>query len=327
MTDRLRWGILSTAHINRRLIPAIRAAARSDLAAVASRDEARAQAYAAEWKIPQAFGSYEALLESPEIDVVYIPLPNHLHAEWAQRAAGAGKHMLVEKPLALSTAEVDKMEAAAKAAGVVAAEAVMPLYHPLLAQMRRYLAEGVIGEVFLARGAYSLTLGRPGNYRWVPEYGGGALWDLGLYPVTLIRWLLGEPEEVFGWMKTAEGGVDESFAGLLRYPGGVLGEFDCGYRHQFRVQAEVVGSEGQLRLERPFAMDHRSRLVLVKGDERELLAASEHNQYQCEVEAMAAAVLDGEPMPVSLAFSRANVAVLSALYQAAVENRPVVVTG
>jgi xylose dehydrogenase (NAD/NADP) len=205
-TDCLRWGLLSTAHINRRLIPALRAAERAELVAVASRSQARADAYAAEWGIPRAHGSYAALLDDPEIDAVYISLPNRLHAEWTVRAAQAGKHVLCEKPLAQAVTEVDQIMAAARSAGVVVIEAVMSLHHPLLHKARHLVRQGAVGQVRLVRGAFSFFLDRPNDVRWQPPLGGGSLWDVGSYPVSFIRWIAGDPEQVFGWQTLAESG-------------------------------------------------------------------------------------------------------------------------
>jgi predicted dehydrogenase len=244
----LKWGLLSTARINRRLMPAIRAVDRAELVAVASRSHDRAEAYAREWDIPRAHGSYEALLDDPGIDAVYISLPNSLHAEWTVRAARAGKHVLCEKPLCLGVAECDEIVAAAESAGVVVAEALMYLYHPLLHRAQQLVKEGALGQITLVRGAYTFFLDRLNDVRWRPELGGGALWDVGSYPVSFIRWIAGEPEEVFGWQTLSASGVDMTFAGLLRYENGILGLFDSGFRQQFRVHAEVTGTEGTLVL-------------------------------------------------------------------------------
>ena len=325
--ERLRWGLLSTARINRRLMPAIRAAGRAELVAVASRSQSSADAFAAQWEIPRAYGRYQALLESPDVDVVYIPLPNSLHAEWTIRAAAAGKHVLCEKPLALNVAECDQIIAAAEANGVVVAEAVMYLHHPLLHQARELVREGAVGELRLVRGAFSFSLDRPADVRWRPELGGGSLWDVGSYPVSFIRWMAGEPEQVFGWQTLAESGVDYNFAGLLRFGDGVLGAFDCGFRHQFRAEAEVVGSEGVLRVERPYTMTAESRIVIRRGDDEEVVKLPAVDAYHCEVESLTAAALDGTPLPAPLTSSRANVATLAALYESARLGAPRPVTG
>jgi len=316
---KLRWGLLSTARINRRLIPAIRAAQRAELVAVASRSQARADAYAAEWRISRAHGSYQALLDDPDIDAVYISLPNSLHAEWTTRAAQAGKHVLCEKPLALNVAECDQIIAAAEAAGVVAAEAVMYLYHPLLHKARELVRDGAVGQVKLVRGSFSFFLDRPDDVRWRPELGGGSLWDVGSYPVSFIRWMAGEPEQVFGWQTSTDSGIDETFAGLLRYESGVLGVFDSSFCQPFRVQAEVMGSTGTLTIERPFPIDSQSRITLRRDSKEKKITVPQANAYRCQVEALTAAALDGATLPVPLSSSRANVATLAALYVSARE--------
>ena len=321
--DRLRWGLLSTARINRRLIPAIRAANRAELVAVASREQQRAHAYASEWQIPRAHGSYEALLADPKVDAVYISLPNSLHVDWVVQAAQAGKHVLCEKPLAISVAGCDQIMSAAAAAGVVVAEASMHLYHPLMQKTRELVQSGAVGQVALVRGAFSFPLDGPNDVRWRPELGGGSLWDVGSYPVSLIRWLAGEPQEVFGWQHLVPSGVDGTFSGLLRYDSGVLGAFDCGFCGQYRLQAEVVGSEAVLTLERPYAIDPASHILLRRGFTEETIALPPADPYQCEVEALTAAALDGKPPPVPLSFSRGNVATLVALHRAARLERPV----
>lgn len=313
----LRWGLLSTAPINRHLIPAIRAAGRAELLAVASRSTDTATAYAAEWDIPRAYGSYEALLADPDVDVVYVSTPHSLHAEWTVRAARAGKHVLCEKPLALTVADCERIEAAVREAGVVATEAVMYLYHPLMPHVRRLLREGVVGEVHLVRGSFCFVLTRPNSTRRQPELGGGALWDIGLYPVSFARWVCGEPEAVQGWQTLGPSGVDESFAGLLRFPHGVLGVFDCSFRSPYHTVVEVAGSAGALIVQRPFNIDAPTRLVIRREQREEELPVPAAEPYRCEVEALTAAVLDGVPLAVPLEWSRANIATLVRLYDSA----------
>jgi predicted dehydrogenase len=292
------------------------------LVAVASRDLARAESYAADWEIPRAIGSYEALLADAAIDAVYISLPNSLHAEWTVKAAQAGKHVLCEKPLALTVDQVDQIIAAAESAGVVVAEAVMYLYHPLVHKARNLVQDGAIGEVKLVRGAFSFFMDDPANVRWLPELGGGSLWDVGSYPVSFIRWIAGEPEQVFGWQTLNESGVDMTFAGLLRYASGTLGTFDSGFRQQFRVEAEVIGTEGSLIIERPFIVEPQSRIVLRRDFEQEVINVPGPGPYLCEVESVAAAAFDGADLPVPLTSSRANVATLTTLYESAQRGEP-----
>jgi predicted dehydrogenase len=324
MSTHLNWGLLSTARINDRLIPAIRAAERAELVAVASRSRTRAADYAAEWDIPRAHGSYQTLLDDPDVDVIYVPLPNSLHADWTVRAIEAGKHVLCEKPLTLTVADCDRIIAAADAASVVAMEAIMVLYHPLHHQAQQLILDGAVGDVKAARSSFSFFLDRPDDVRWEPDLGGGSLWDLGSYPVSLMRWLLGEPNQVFGWQTVSDSGVDEAFTGLLRYDSGILGSFNCGFQAPFRSEAEVAGTEGTLIIERPYPIASTSRLLLRKRgtDDARVIAEAEKDAYQCEVEALTAAVLDGAPLAVPLTSSRANVAALTALYESARRGEP-----
>lgn len=318
----LRWGLLSTARINRRLIPAIRAARRAELVAVASRSQSRADAYASEWGIPRSHGSYQALLGDPEVDAIYISLPNSLHAEWTVRAAEAGKHVLCEKPLAISISECDEIMGAAESAGVVVIEGVMYLHHPLLNKASQLLQEGAVGRVTLVRGTLCFFLDRPDDVRWKPELGGGALWDVGSYPVSFIRRMAGEPEEVFGRQRLAESGVDDTFVGLLRCADGVLGLFDCGFRSQWHSQAQVLGTEGTLMIRHPYVISAESKIVLRRGSEEEEIGVPDIDVYQCEVDALTAAVLDGAPVPVPLTSSGANVTTIVALYESARSGLP-----
>jgi len=324
VTEHLRWGIISTARINRKLIPAIRATERAEVIAVASRSRSRAIDYAAEWDIPRSYGSYEALLDDADVDVVYVSLPNSLHAEWTARATEAGKHVLCEKPLALSVPECDRIIAAADASGVIAMEAIMVLYHPLLHKARQLVQDGAVGAVKLIRSSFSFFLDRPADVRWDPTLGGGSLWDAGSYPVSFIRWIAGDPGEVFGWETLSESGVDETFSGLLRHDSGVLSVFDCGFQAPYRSEAEIVGTDGSLLIEQPYPISSESRLLLrPRGeDDYRVVAVAEKDAYRCEVEALTAAVLDGAPLAVPLTDSRSKVATLAALYDSARRGEP-----
>jgi predicted dehydrogenase len=325
MTDRiLRWGLLSTARINRSLIPPLRASPRNELAAVASRDLQKAQAYAAEWNIPRVFASYEAMLADPDIDVIYNPLPNSLHAEWTIKAAQAGKHVLCEKPLATSVAEVDAMADAARRYGVVVAEAFMYRHHPQTLKVKELVDLGAIGLVRLVRGSFTFNLTRTGDVRLDPALGGGSIWDVGCYPVSYARFVIGaEPVEVFGWQVTGASGVDEMFAGQMRFEGGAHAQFDCGFRVPLRAHVEIVGSEGTLTAPNPFKPGEGEHIHLSRGDQGESVYVPGQELYLGEVEDMADAVLQGKPPRVSLADSRSNVVAIVALLRSAQEHRPV----
>ena len=305
------------------LIPPLRVSAGNRLLAVASRDSARAEAYAKEWGVPRAHGSYEALLADPEIDAVYIPLPNHLHAEWTIRAARAGKHVLCEKPLALSVAEVDAMEAAARQGGVVLAEAFMYRHHPQTLKVRELVTAGAIGAVRFVRGTFSFTLDRPDDVRLQPEWGGGCLWDVGCYPLSFARFVLGtEPIEVFGSSVTGPTGIDETFAGQLVFPGGTLVQIDAGFRAPYRTGMELVGAEGTMVVPQPWKPEGLP-IVLTRGSATEEIAVGGDDRYLLEIEDLADCVRTGRPPRVSLAESRGNVATIVALLQSAREHRPV----
>ncbi len=327
MTTGLRWGLLGTARINRSLIPALGKSARSELVAVASRSARAAQEFARSWGIPRALEGYPALLADDEVDVVYNPLPNSLHAEWTIRAAEAGKHVLCEKPLAISLDQVDAIEAAAEGAGVVVAEAFMYRHHPQTRKVVELVRGGAIGRLRRIRGAFSFNLSREGDVRLVPELGGGSLWDVGCYPISYARLVAGSlPVEAFGWAVTGPTGVDLSFTGQLLFEDGVAAQIDCGFDAPFRTGVEIVGSEGTLVVPQAFKPPAAATLLLRRGDDTQAVPVAADELYLYEVEDLVAAVLDGRPPAVSLADSRANVATILALLESAREGRPVAVS-
>jgi xylose dehydrogenase (NAD/NADP) len=320
----LRWGLLGTARINRRVIPPLRASARNRLVAVASRDLERARAYAAEWGIERSWGSYEELVADPGIDVVYVPLPNHLHVEWTLRAVRAGKHVLCEKPLALQAEDVDRVATAAREHGVAVAEALMYRHHPQTLRVRELVEEGAVGRVQLVRGSFTFPLTRPGDVRLDPAMGGGCLWDLGCYPVSLARFVLGrEPTRVFGQAAWGETGIDETFAGQMEFPGGVLAQIDCGFRAPLRTSFEVVGTEGTIVMPSPWRPDPALPTRLARDETVTEIPVGGEDKYLLEIEDLADAALLGRAPRVSLADTRGNTAALRALLESARSGRPV----
>jgi len=320
--EKVRWGLLSTARINRRLIPPIRASKRSTLAAVASRELEKAQAYAAEWKIPRTFGSYEEMLSSNEIDAVYISLPNHLHAEWAIRALQAGKHVLCEKPFAISVEEVDRMAAASRETGRVLQEAFMYRHHPQTKLAEAWIKDGRLGEVTLVRGFFSFNMtNREGNVRLNPAYGGGALWDVGVYPMSFAQLVYGQaPERVTGEQWVGDTGVDESFTAQMYYGGGRTAQIACSFRIPFYTSIEIHGTQGRFIIEWPFLrIDEKGRSFVYTPSEGnpQKIRSGRVDPYLAEVENMNAAILDGQPTLISLQESRDHVRTVQALYQAA----------
>ncbi|MCL4868744.1 MAG: Gfo/Idh/MocA family oxidoreductase [Anaerolineae bacterium] len=320
----VRWGLLSTANINRRLIPAIRASRRGQLVAVASRSLSSAQQYAAHWEIPHAFASYEAMLASDEVDAVYISLPNHLHAEWSIKALEAGKHVLCEKPFALSLAEVDSMIAAAHQTGRILTEAFMYRHHPQTKILGEWIRSGRLGEISLVRSLFNFNMGSRENIRLVPEWGGGCLWDVGVYPLSLAQYVMGAPPvSVMGAQWLGPDGVDETFAGQMVYTGQRLAQISSAFRTPFLTHAEIIGTEGRLLLNRPFVVLDETRELLFFPNEGqpEHIPVPDQELYRGEVADMHAAILDGEPPYLTLTETRNHVKTVLALYAAANEQR------
>jgi predicted dehydrogenase len=321
---KLNWGLLSTARINRALFLPLRTSSRNRLLAVASRDQVRAEAYARKFHVPRAYDNYEALLADPEIDVIYNPLPNHLHAEWTIKAMEAGKHVLCEKPLALRVDEVDAIAAAAKRTGKVAAEGFMYRFHTQTLKVKEMVEKGALGKVQVIRGAFRYWFGRTEDYRLDPAMGGGGLWDVGCYLVNYARLIAREePAEVFGWQVTGLTGVDESFTGQLRFPGSIHMLFDVGMNSKYRTFLEIVGSEATLRVPNPFVPLPLERIYLIHGGRTKTIFVRGQYLYTGEVEDMADAALLGKSQHVSLMDSRANIATLVALRESARTGKPV----
>lgn len=324
MSKPLNWGLLSTARINRALIPPLTMSRRNNLLAVASRSQAAADAYAREKKIPRAYGSYEALLADPEIDVIYNPLPNHLHAEWTIKAVEAGKHVLCEKPLALSVAEVDAIMTAARKHGRVVAEAFMYRHHPQTLKVIELVKSGSLGTLKLIRGSFTFILTRKDDVRLKPEWGGGSIWDVGCYPISYARTVVGaEPLEVFGWQVTGPSGIDETFVGQMRFDGGILAQFASSFVLPFQAVMEIVGSEGTLSIPHPFKPGIAEKIYLTRGERIETITIKGIELYSGEVEDMADAILLGKPPRIPLEDSRANVAAIAAFLESARTGLPV----
>lgn len=317
----LRWGILGPGRIAPRLAAAVRDHPRGELAAVASRDIGRATRFASEHRIPRAFGSYDDLLASPDIDVVYIALPNHLHADWTVRALEAGKHVLCEKPLALTPDDVDRIVSTAARARRIAAEGFMFLHHPQILKAVELARGGALGRLEIVNGTFSFFLSNPDDPRADPEMGGGSLWDVGCYPVSLARRIAGEePDRVGAFARYDQRGVDRTFLGQMRFPNGLLAQFDSGFAAPDRERIEIVGGDATLLLDAPF-LPHPfglpASLTLWHGRESTPIDIPAVDHYNAEVEDLTAAILDDTPPRIDLAFSRGNVATLVDLDRAA----------
>ncbi|HEY3248191.1 MAG TPA: Gfo/Idh/MocA family oxidoreductase [bacterium] len=319
----LRWGILGAARIaRRRMLPAMRQAARTAVVAIASRRADAAAELAHEFAIPAVYGSYDELLADPAVDAVYNPLPNNLHAHWTIAAARRGKHVLCEKPIAVSAAEAAAMVAACRDAGVVLQEAFMYRFHPQIDEVRRRLAAGAIGDVRLVRSAFSFRVGRPDDIRLQAALGGGGLMDVGCYCVSISRLLLGEPAAAFA-TATFERGVDVALAGMLSF-GTTTAQFDCGLLSPYRQFCEVVGTDGAIVVPRPFQPEDRPVEITVRrGDHEERLEIPGTNQYTLMLEHVAACVIDGAVPRFPADDALANMRTLDALAQSARTGEPV----
>ena len=320
----LNWGLLSTARINRKLIPSLRTSKGNRLLAVASRSQQAADAYARKWKIPRAHGSYEALLADPEIDVIYNPLPNHLHAEWTIKAVQAGKHVLCEKPLALTLDEVDAIASASQKYGRVVTEAFMYRHHPQMLKVQEIISSGSLGTLKLLRGSFTYVMEPEGNVRSDPAMGGGSIWDIGCYPISYTRTIVGaEPLEVFGWQVVGPTGIDDTFVGQMWFEGDVQAQFDSSFVIPYHTYMEIIGSEGTLIVPRPFTPAENEKIFVTRDGKTETIKVKGQETYLGEIEDMADAILMGKQPRVSLENSRANTVVILALLESARRNQAV----
>ena len=312
----MRWGIVSTAKINERVLPGVRASSQVELLGVASRSEAAAQAYAAEQGIPRAYGSYEGLLGDPDIEAVYIPLPNSLHVEWTIRALEAGKHVLCEKPLDRRAAEVERAFDAAQRAELILMEGFMFRHHPQTRRAKELVTAGAIGELRVLRSSFGFTLDRPGDVRLQANLDGGSLMDVGCYCVSGSRLFAGEPETAIGRQVLDPSGVDVRFTGTLVFAADVLAHFDCGFDVPDNSLLEVVGSRGTLRIPRPFLISEPV-LDLLRNGETERVEIAGANSYRLEFEEMSATIRGGEAPLLGRADALGQARAIEALYRSA----------
>jgi predicted dehydrogenase len=318
----VRFGLLSTAAINAEIIAATRASEVAVVVAVASRDAARAEAYGRRHGIPRTHGNYRALLEDPEIDAVYISLPNALHVEWSIRALEAGKHVLCEKPFSRHPHEVERAFDAAERAGRCLTEGVVSRHHPQAARVVELVEAAAVGELRMVRAAFSFSLGDSENIRLRPELGGGALMDVGCYCVSSLRTVAGEPEHVYAEQVIGPTGVDLRAAAVLRFGGGVLAQFDVGIDMPFRHELEIVGSDGSLFLADPWHAD-APVIELRRNGQVDRISTGPSNAFVAELEDLCAAIR-GEADPLlGRADALGQARVLDALLRSAAEGRPV----
>ena len=315
---KVRWGIIGCANIAKHsVIPGIQQSETGEVVAIASRGLEKAKETAEQLNIPVAYGSYEELLADPEIEAVYIPLPNHLHKEWTIRAAEAGKHVLCEKPLALNAEEAEEMVNACEKAGVILAEAFMYRYHPRYTKIQEIIQSGEIGEIRGIHGAFTFNnAGDSGNVRYKKEWGGGSLYDVGVYPISAARMLLEqEPTAatVHAFFSEEHDQVDMMASGLLEFKKGVALTFDCGMWAAFRNTLEIVGTEGRIEVPSAFITNknEKDHFVVITNETREV-EVPYLNQYSLQADAIGRSIRDGKELPFPSNDAVLNMKVLEA---------------
>jgi len=328
---RVRWGILGAARIaTERVIPATQACPRAEVVALASRALDKARAAAERRGIPRAYGSYEELLADPDVDVVYNPLPNHLHVPWSIRALEAGKHVLCEKPIGLSAAEARQLIAARDRAGKLVQEAAMVRTHPRWLGARELVRGGRIGSLRAMTGFFSYFNESPENVRNKPGIGGGGLLDVGFYPITMSRFIFeAEPVRVIGMLeRDPRFGVDRLASAMLEYPNGAQATFTCATQLSHHQWVDIYGTKGRIGIEMPWSMpdDRPSRLLLDDGlsltkDTVVSLPFPACNQWVVQCDLFSQAVQQGGPAPIPIEDAVANMEVIDAIFRSAQSGR------
>ncbi len=329
MTQKVRWGLLSTANINKAVIPPIHASERSELVAVASRDAEKAASYAKTHGIPKAHGSYEALLADPAVDAIYNPLPNLLHREWTVKAAAAGKHVLGEKPLVTTLEDFDLVAAAATEHEVAIFEAFMYLHHPQTQQILSLIREGELGKIQQISSWFHFYLPpeRANNIRLNAALHGGSLWDVGVYPnsyALAIAEAAGAgdlPNAVWANQIVGESGVDVAMRAQLQFAGGLIAQISSGFRTPFREGLQVVGDRAMLQANEPWkpglqGADSHYTVTTIDGASKTITVPAV-DPYLCEVQAMEAILLDGADPILPLQQSRNFLRSVLAIYESA----------
>lgn len=318
MKNKIRWGILSTASITDQFIPAIKGHKHSELAAIASRDVHKADEAARQWKITRTYGSYQSLLDDPNIDIVYIPLPNHLHLEWTLKAARAGKHVLVEKPIALTVEEVDQMAAAAKENNVIIQEGFMYRFNPQTAKINTLMKEGVLGELRFMRSGFQHIHNRADDYRLTPEFGGGVLWDMGCYPISFFQMITGSaPFRVSAYRQLGKTGIDRSFFATMHFIKGITSQLAISFDLPSFSNVELHGTEGIMFISSPFKQRGPTGIILKHSKGFQNFPFSTKDPFTAEVESMALAASGEAEVVVTLQDSRRTVSTIQMLHEAA----------
>ncbi|GAB6931372.1 Gfo/Idh/MocA family oxidoreductase [Paenibacillus sp. JCM 10914] len=334
MSSKLRFGIMSTAKIARNaMIPGILKSERCQVEAVASRDMNKAQELAERYHIDKYYGSYEELLQDPQIDAVYIPLPNHLHKDWSIKAAQAGKHILCEKPASLTEEDVQEMIDAVAANGVLFVEAFMYRYHPKHARVQEIIESGEIGELRGIHGSFTFNNAQDQhNVRYNKDMGGGSIYDVGCYPISAARMLFKqEPVAVtaHGFFSEEHDGVDMMVHGMMEFGGGLGLTFECGMWTYAKCSLEIAGTDGRIELPSAFGWERMEDMAQIfihtaKGSREEKVGI--YNHFALQADALAAAVMDGAALPYGPEDAIANIRAIEATLRAARSSSRIVIS-
>ncbi len=331
MDSKVIWGILSTAKIGtQKVIPAMQKGRYCEIKAIASRNKSSAEETAMKLNIPQPYGSYQELLDDPEIQAVYIPLPNHMHAEWAVKAMYSGKHVLCEKPLALTIKDIRTLIEARDENNVKAGEAFMVNCHPQWQSARQIIKDGSLGNIRTIQGFFSYFNNDPGNIRNIADYGGGGLWDIGCYPVHCSRYLMGtEPDSVTSVVKYDKSFNTDYLASAVLDFGGIISSFTSSTQAVNSQSMTVYGDKSKLEILIPFnAPPDRETFIYLDRDALmqkpgEKIVFPAYDQYTLQGDAFSKAILDDTEVPVPFEDSLKNSAVILAAFLSAQEGRAV----
>ncbi|WML41317.1 Gfo/Idh/MocA family oxidoreductase [Neobacillus sp. OS1-2] len=327
--EKVRWGVVSTASIAQtQVIPAINRSENAEMVGIASRDE-KAKAVAARLSIPKSFESYEELLRDSEIDAVYIPLPNHLHSKWVKKAAGLGKHVLCEKPAALTTEETGEMAAFCKQKDIKFMEAFMYQFHPQHQRVQEIIADGEIGEIKFMRASFSFYMeDKQSNIRMKKEMGGGSIYDVGCYCIHAIRSILHtEPIEVETFATLdPHTGVDLSALVHMKLANGIMAVFDCSFDMAFRQEYEVVGTKGRISVPRAFRPDTYGGegFIIVQSEQGDRTEKITGDQYKLQIEHFSQSIMENTQPSYSAENTILNMRAIDACYQSICQKAAVV---
>jgi D-xylose 1-dehydrogenase (NADP+, D-xylono-1,5-lactone-forming) len=329
MTNKIRWGVISTSnHAAKRVIPAIHASPDGELVAIASRDATKARAFADKLNIPKSYGTYDELLNDPDVDAIYNPLPNRLHKEWTIKAAEVGKHVLCEKPIGLNAAEAKEMVQVFRDAKLKLAEAFQWRHHPQGQKVRQMVRDGVIGDLKFINAGFSFFFEGLENIRMEPDLGGGALYDVGCYPIALTRFMTeDEPISVTAQGNVGPSGIDDLVVATMQFPNGVYAHIQCAFTVPLRRYYEVCGTKGVLKVDYAYnPIGDRPNLIQHYTHDYQLVETIDVgtiDSYTLMVQDFNTAILEDNEPPFPAEDAISNMQVIDAMFQAMKEKATV----